>query len=254
MSEARRPERALAGRVALVTGSARGLGAGMALSLAAAGARVAFHYRHSEAQAQELAEGVRRKGGEAQAFQADLRRWEEVAELRRRLLEQFGRLDILVNNVGDFIEKPLAETTPEEWEEMLASNLTTVFYTCRAFWADMVQQRYGRIINIGLAGSDRAQAYSRVVPYAIAKNGVLILTRSLAVEGAPSNITVNLLAPGLMDNGSLDAAGAAAASARVPAGRPGTAADLSAALLFLCSDAAAYITGSQIPVSGGWGL
>lgn len=254
MSESIVPERALAGKVALVTGSARGLGAGMARSLAAAGACVALHYRRSEAQARDVAEEIRSRGGEAHIFQADLRRWEEVAAMRHRLLEQLGRLDILVNNVGDFIEKPLAETTPEEWEEMLASNLTTVFYTCRAFWEEMVQRRCGRIINIGLAGSDRMGAYSRVVPYAIAKNGVLILTRSLAVEGAASNITVNLLAPGLMDNGSLDDAGAAAAAARVPAGRPGTAADLSAALLFLCSDAAAYITGSQIPVSGGWGL
>ncbi len=245
---------ALSGRVALVTGCARGLGEGMARALVSQGAGLAIHYRSSKANAARLAEQLRERGCIAEIFQADVTRWEEVSQLRDEVLQQFGRLDILVNNVGNFIEKPFAELSPADWTEMLESNLNSVFYMCRAFWPAMVHQHYGRIINIGLANSDRIQAYRQVLPYAIAKSGALILSKSLAVEGAPYNITVNVLAPGLMDSGMLAPAREAAAADRVPAGRPGTAADMAGALLYLCSDAAAYITGAHIPVSGGWGL
>jgi len=245
---------ALAGRIALVTGSARGLGAGLARALAAQGAAVAIHYRKSREEAERLVAALRAEGHSAAAFQADVTRWAEVCRLRDALLERFGRLDILVNNVGEFIEKPWGSFTPEEWEEMLASNLTSVYYTCQAFWATLVAQKWGRIINIGLASSDHIHAYRDVLPYAIAKTGVLILSKSLAVEGAPHRITVNVLAPGLMDNGTLSETAQQAVAERVPGGRPGNSTDLASALTFLCSDNAAYITGAQIPVSGGWGL
>lgn len=247
-------ENELNGRVALVTGSARGLGKSMARALAARGAALAIHYRHSATEADQLVEELRKKGGEAERFQADVRRWEEVSRLQEEITARFGRLDILVNNVGPFIEKQWDELTPAEWEEMVTGNLNSVYYLCRAFWPVLVAQKWGRIINIGLANSDRIQAYHRVLPYAIAKTGVLILTKSLAVEGARHHITVNVLAPGLMDNGTLDAVGRHNAAASVPAGRPGSADDLTGALLYLCSKAAAYVTGAHIPVSGGWGL
>ncbi|HNY89900.1 MAG TPA: SDR family oxidoreductase [bacterium] len=247
-------ERRLEGRVALVTGSARGLGRGMACALADRGAALAIHYRQSNREAARLVEELHAQGVEADLFKADLRRSEEAGRLQEEVLVRFGRLDILVNNVGPFIEKPWNELKPAEWEEMVEGNLNSVYYLCRAFWPVMVAQHWGRIINIGLANSDRIQAYRQVLPYAIAKTGVLILSKSLAVEGAPHHITVNVLAPGLMDNGTLNASGRRAAAARIPAGRPGTAEDLAGALLYLCSEEAAYVTGAHIPVSGGWGL
>jgi NAD(P)-dependent dehydrogenase (short-subunit alcohol dehydrogenase family) len=247
-------ERTLAGRVALVTGSARGLGRGMAQALSSQGAAVAIHYRQSHEEATRLAKEMTGKGNDADIFQADLTLWEEVDRLHDELLQRFGRLDILVNNVGNFAEKPFNSLTPAEWDELVASNLNSTFYACRAFWPGMVQQRYGRIINIGMANCDRIHAYHQIIPYAIAKTGVLILSKSLAVEGAPHNITVNVLAPGLMDNSEPSQSMHKAVSERVPAGRLGTAKDLSGALLYLCSDEAAYVTGAQIPISGGWGL
>ncbi|HOT95962.1 MAG TPA: SDR family oxidoreductase [bacterium] len=246
--------KSLEGRIALVTGSARGLGAGMVRALATQGAAVAIHYRKSREAAERLAKELQDQGVTAATFQANVTRWAEVCDLRTAVLEHFGRLDILVNNVGTFFEKPWGSFTPAEWEEMLASNLTSVYYTCQAFWPGLVAQRWGRIINIGLANSDRIHAYRNILPYAIAKSGVLILSKSLALEGAPHQITVNVLAPGLMDNGTLDTTARQTATQQVPAGRPGTSTDLAAALTFLCSEAASYITGAQIPVSGGWGL
>lgn len=251
MTENREP---LAGRTALVTGSARGLGAGMVRALADQGAAVAIHYRTSRQAAEALAAELQAQGKAAVTLQADVTRWEEVCQLRTALLERFGHLDILVNNVGDFVEKPWGSFTPAEWEAMIASNLSSVYHTCQAFWPGMVAQQWGRIINIGLANSDRIQAYRNILPYAIAKSGVLILSKSLAVEGAPYHITVNVLAPGLMDNGTLCQNAHQQAAQRVPAGRPGTSADLATALTFLCSESAGYITGAHIPVSGGWGL
>ncbi len=247
-------ERGLEERVALVTGSARGLGRAIARALAARGAATAVHYRQSAGEAARLVEELRAQGGEADLFQADLCQYEEAGRLQEEVMARFGRLDILVNNVGPFIEKPWDELTPAEWEEMVAGNLNSVFYLCRAFWPVLVAQQWGRIINIGLANTDRIQAYRQVLPYAIAKTGLLILSKSLAVEGAPHHITVNVLAPGLMDNGTLDSDSRHAFAARIPAGRPGTAEDLAGALLYLCSEEAAYVTGAHIPVSGGWGL
>jgi 3-oxoacyl-[acyl-carrier protein] reductase len=250
----KKEETMLSGRVALVTGSAKGLGRGMALALAGHGAAVAIHYRHSGDDAAHLVEKLREAGCSAESFQADVTCWDQVCRLRDQILQRFGRLDILVNNVGDFMQKPWDAFSPAEWQEMLASNLNSVYYSCRAFWPALIAQKWGRIITIGLANSDRIQAYHTILPYAIAKTGVLILSKSLAVEGAPFNITVNVLAPGLMDNGSLDSDAQRQAAASVPTGRPGNSDDLAGALIYLCSDAAAYITGAHIPVSGGWGL
>ena len=247
-------KQSLAGKIALVTGSARGLGSGMARALAAEGAAIAIHYRHSQAEAARLVEELHKTGIDADLFQADVTREKEVLCLRDALLRRFGRLDILVNNVGDFLQKPWHAFTGAEWEGLLASNLNSIYYVCRAFWPTLVAQHYGRIINIGLANSDRIQAYHQVVPYAIAKTGVTILSKSMAVEGAAHNITVNVIAPGLMDNGTLDETARSNLAIRVPAGRPGKSDDLNAALIFLCSDAAAYINGAHIPVSGGWRL
>ncbi len=244
----------LHGRLAVVTGSARGLGRSMAITLAGEGARVAIHYKTRKEEAALTVAHLRNGGAEAMAFQADLCSWDETQNLISAVLKHFGRIDILVNNVGPFGEKSFLETTPLEWREMLDGNLLTTVHACRAVWPFMQEQKYGRIINLGLASADRIHAYQNIIPYGIAKTGVLILSKSLAVEGAPFGITVNVLAPGLMNNGDLSESESARLAKKIPGGRTGTAGDLGAALLFLAGEASAYVTGAQIPVSGGWGL
>lgn len=247
-------EASLKGRVALVTGSAHGLGRGMALALGRHGAHVAVHYRTRKQEAEQLACEIRGYGVQSGALQADLRSWQETTRLVESVQQQYRRMDLLVNNVGPFVQKTFAEMDPAEWGEMLDGNLNTTYHACRAVWPIMKKQNYGRIINIGLANADQVRAYHAIIPYAIAKTGVLILSKSLAVEGAAYGITVNVLAPGLMDNGDLSPEERARLDEKIPGGRAGTARDLIAALLFLASDEASYITGAQIPVSGGWGL
>ncbi len=245
---------ALKGRVALVTGSAHGLGRGMALALGRHGADVAVHYRTRKQEAEQLAAEIRGCGVQSGAFRADLCSWHETTQLIETVHQLYRRIDILVNNVGPFLQKSFAEMEPVEWSKMVDGNLNTTYHASRAVWPIMIKQNYGRIINIGLANADQVQAYRTIIPYAIAKTGVLILCKSLAMEGAAYGITVNVLAPGLMDNGDLSAEERARLAEKIPAGRAGTDRDLIAALLFLTSDEASYITGAQIPVSGGWGL
>jgi NAD(P)-dependent dehydrogenase (short-subunit alcohol dehydrogenase family) len=240
-------------RVALLTGGSSGLGREMALTLAGNGLRVAIAYRQDRLLASKTLNELL-LNEDAMIWRADVRRWPDVQRLVAAVMDRFGRIDVLVNNVGDFVAKPFERTSVEEWREMFDSNLHSAYYGCRAVGPIMKKQRYGRIINIGLANADRVHAYKKTLPYAIAKTGVLILTRSLAMEWAPHRITVNALLPGLMDNGSLSRTRRRSLTDEVPAGRPGDGRDLAGALLYLISDEASYVTGAEITVSGGWGL
>jgi len=241
-------------RVALVTGGSRGLGREMALALARSGLRVAIAYHRDRISAQATLKVLSTLSDNAMTCRADVRRWPEVQRLVAAVMERYGRIDVLVNNAGDFVARSFERTSVEEWWEMFDSNLHSAYYGCRAAGPIMKKQRFGRIINIGLANADRLHAYKKTLPYAIAKTGVLILTRSLAAEWAPYHITVNALLPGLMDNGSLSRARRRSLAGEVPAGRPGQGRDLAGALLYLISDEASYVSGAAITVSGGWGV
>jgi NAD(P)-dependent dehydrogenase (short-subunit alcohol dehydrogenase family) len=245
---------ALEGQVAMVTGSSRGLGRHLALALAGHGADVIINYHREHLAAEEVVDLAQKQGVRAMALQADVRDWSQMQRLAAAALKRMGRLDILVNNVGDFLQKSLLEMDVIEWQEMIASNLHSAFFGCRAVLPAMRHQGYGRIINIGLANANRIHAYATVAAYAIAKTGVQILTRSLAQETALYGITVNMVSPGLMESDLTSMEEKRQQINAVPMRRLGVASDLVGAVLYLLSEQAEYVTGADITVSGGWGL
>jgi NAD(P)-dependent dehydrogenase (short-subunit alcohol dehydrogenase family) len=193
----------LEGRVALVTGSSRGIGSTIALALAQQGADVAVVYHRHQDAASEVQARIKALGRGSITVQADVTSAEDVEHLMRTTREQLGPVGILVNNVGEFALKPLYLLNSEEWDHILKSNLHSVFYCCRAVLEHMREMHWGRIINIGLSPMWQARGAPNIIAYATAKIGVLVLTRSLAIEEARHGITVSCVSPGLIDNGYL---------------------------------------------------
>ncbi len=243
----------LKGKTALVTGGSRGLGREVAIFLGKMGVNVAVNYLQDEIAARNVVSEIE-KNTKAAAIQADVREWEQVEKLANQVFSRFGSIDILINNVGDFVESSLLEMDIKEWHNMMDSNLHSAFYCSKAVVPVMQKGKFGRIVNIALANANRVHAYHTVAAYAIAKTGVLILTKSLAVEVAALGITVNAISPGLMDNNSLSQNKINALLPKIPLGKLGTGKDIAGAIGYLLSDEAAYITGTEIIVSGGWGL
>jgi 2-deoxy-D-gluconate 3-dehydrogenase len=242
------------GRVALVTGSSRGLGQGAAVALAEAGADIALIDRGAPDETIAAVEAlgrrvhsVRRDLGHAAPADLTAAVDEVVAEL--------GRIDILVNNAGTIRRAPAAEYTAEDWTDVLSVNLDAVFHLSQAAGRHMIAQGHGRIINV--ASMLSFQGGILVPAYTASKHAVAGLTKALANEWAASGVTVNSIAPGYMatDNTAAlraDTEREASIVSRIPAGRWGTPADLQGAFVFLASDAAAYVTGAIVPVDGGW--
>lgn len=246
---------ALIHRVALVTGASRGLGRGIALAIAREGARIAFCYRANRTAAQTTMRQIQACGVEVLAMQADVTRPEHAEKLIAAAVKQFGRLDILINNVGEFGWRPVHESTIEEWENILASNLLSVVYMSKQVLAIMRRQRWGRIVNLGAVGAERAFGQAKISAYAAAKAAVVAFTRSLAIEEARHGITVNVVNPPILDDKDLTIEEAQRVrDARYPAGRPPTVDDVTAAVKFFLTEEASYITGQALTVSGGWML
>jgi 3-oxoacyl-[acyl-carrier protein] reductase len=246
---------ALGRKTALVTGGSRGIGKGIALGLAQEGALVAISYRSSKAAAQGTLRELQARGAECFAVEADATVPAQVQVLIEKVVERFGRLDILVNNVGEFNWEPVAETSIEEWEKVLGSNLLSVFYASRAALPAMRRQRWGRIVNLGAAGAERAFGQATISAYAAAKAAVVSFSRSLAIEEAKHGITVNVINPSNIDEKALTLAEARRLrDSRFPVGRPPTAEDVAVAVRFFVSEDADYITGQVLNVSGGWML
>ncbi len=242
-------------RVALVTGGSRGIGKGIALGLGRAGARVAISYRANKAAAQNALRQLQSLGCDCFAVEADVTDSARVESLVQSVLEHYGRLDVLVNNVGIFNWGTVAETTIEEWKRVLDSNLLSVFYMSKAALPAMRRQRWGRIINLGAVGAERAFGQATISAYAAAKAGMVAFSRSLAVEEAKNGITVNVVNPPNIDDKELSLEEARRMhDARFPVGRPPSADDIASAVAFLADESADYITGQTLSVSGGWML
>jgi 3-oxoacyl-[acyl-carrier protein] reductase len=244
----------LSDKVVLVTGSSRGLGKGIAIGLARHGALVVVHYLQNREAAEQAGEEISKVGREPLILQADVRQWQQVQSLIDKVIRFYGRIDVLVNNVGAFLQSSLADLDIESWHNLLDSNLNSVFYCCKAVLPYMREQKWGRIINIAVANADRIHAYQRITAYAVAKTAVLILTRSFAVEEAKNGITVNAISPGFMDNGGLSEQEKTRQSLLVPQKRLGNVDDLLPVICALIDDRSRYVTGSNTVVSGGWGL
>ena len=239
----------LDGRVALVTGGGRRTGRGVALALAAAGAQVAVHYRSRPAEAAAVIEEMAAAGGGGFTVQAELADPAAVTALVAQVRDRAGPVDILINSAGTFLVKNITEVTPAEWQQTVTGNLTTTFLTCRAVLPGMAARGYGRIVNFADAAADHLRAAPNITPYLAGKTGVLILTKSLAAQYAASGVTVNAVSPGIIDNSVTKPPGG---TATIPAGRYATVADVVNAVRFLVSDAASYVTGANLKVSGGW--
>ncbi|HSL23660.1 MAG TPA: 2-dehydro-3-deoxy-D-gluconate 5-dehydrogenase KduD [Vicinamibacterales bacterium] len=243
----------LTGKVALVTGTSRGLGAGMAHALAAAGADVAVHDREAPCATETALKGM---GVRTACLAADLSDRAATDRLIADTLDRMGRLDILVNNAGIIRRQPAATHSDENWDDVLEVNLTTVFRLSRAAGHHMIERGGGgKIINV--ASLLAFQGGILVPGYAAAKAGVAQLTKALANEWAPHGICVNAIAPGYMatDNTAplrADPARSRQILERIPAGRWGEPADLAGAVVFLASRASDYVNGHILVVDGGW--
>ena len=246
-------EESLRGRVFVVTGSGRGLGAALARAAGAAGARVVVNCRRDGREAEAVAADVERLGGQALAVRADVAVFEEARGLVERAIGRWGRIDVLVNTVGVFHWSALVDTDPGDWRRIVASNLDSVFHMCRLVVPHMRDRRFGRIVNFAAVGSAATQGEPEMAAYSAAKAGVIALSRSLALEEARCGITVNVVSPGLLRDEADERSGRSDGllGDRVPVGHAGAAADVVRAVLFFASPAADFVTGQVVEVAGG---
>jgi 3-oxoacyl-[acyl-carrier protein] reductase len=233
-------------RIALVTGASRGLGRAVALRLAEDVSGVAVHYLSRRDEAQELAAAIRDKGKLSAVFRADLTKKAQAAGLIKKVEERFARIDVLVNNVGPFMVKPWDQLEVADWELVLRGNLLGPYFCLKAALPGMRKRKWGRIINIGYSRAEHLAAFPTIAPYAVAKTGLLTLTRTAAASESANGITVNMVSPGLIRGGVLPRV------RDLDESRLGTVEDVAEAVAFCASDRAAAITGSNIIVSGTW--
>jgi 3-oxoacyl-[acyl-carrier protein] reductase len=238
----------LAGNRAWVTGSARGIGRALAICLGRHGCKVAIQYRRSREAAEKVAARVEAVGGQAIVLQGDLGDIESVRANVAALRKAWGGIDILINNAGDYLHRPIERVTPEVFHRYCRGNLETAVNTSLLVLPLMRKAGRGRVINIGYLFADRLVGNPDVAPYHVGKTALLAFTYSLAQRAARWGITVNMISPGMNEN-TVDRPKDPAAV--IPAGRLGRYADLENAMLFLLREESNYITGTHIKVSGG---
>lgn len=244
----------LAGRVAVVTGASRGLGKQMAMALAQEGAVVALVAR-SEDLLEKVKAEIESQGGKAHAFVADVREEAEVSRMAGQVRDVAGAPDILINNAGINLRKPLHEFSLEEWHRVIETNLDSAFLCSRAFVPGMIEKKFGRVINIASTMAHVALAHRTA--YCTSKFGLLGMTKALALELAPHGITVNGISPGPFATEmntvlTEDPVRNAQFISKIPVGRWGKVEEIGPLAVFLCSDAAGFITGTDALIDGGW--
>jgi len=242
----------LAGQVALVTGGSRGIGRAVAERLARAGASVVITYAQQTSPAEDAVARLREHGGRASAEQFDVGDPEATRTAIERIVDREKRLDILVNNAGVAVDGLVVRLREEDWERALRVNLTGVFHCTKAALRTMMRARYGRIVN--LTSVVAAMGNTGQAAYAAAKAGVIGFTRSMAREVASRGITVNAVAPGLVETemtAGVDEAQKGFYASVIPAGRMGRPEEIASAVEFLASPDAAYVTGHVLHVNGG---
>jgi 3-oxoacyl-[acyl-carrier protein] reductase len=242
----------LSGKVAVVTGASRGIGAGIAERLAAQGAQVVVNHRASAEGAEAVAARIRAAGGEALVIQADVSQSLEAQRLIKETIDALGGLHILVNNAGTTRDMLIMMLTEDDWDSVIRTNLSSTFYCSKAAVRHMMRKRYGRIINIasvvGLAGQ------AGQTNYAASKAGIIGFTKSLAKEVGSRGITVNVVAPGFVPTALTDVLTEEQRTLAIqmtPLGRLGNLEDVANAVAFLASDEASFITGQVLSVDGG---
>jgi 3-oxoacyl-[acyl-carrier protein] reductase len=242
----------LDGRVALVTGASRGIGRAVAQALAAQGATVAINFARSEEQARELAESLAARGARAELLPFDVADSAQVDAAVAGLAQRAGRLDILVANAGIALDGLLLRASDADLDRMVAVNLRGAFACARAALKTMMRARWGRVVFVSSVVGETGNAGQAA--YAATKAGLLGLARSLAREYGSRGVTVNAVAPGLVETdmtARIPQKAKEAVRAQIPAGRLGTPADVAAAVAFLCSEDASYVTGQVLRVNGG---
>jgi NAD(P)-dependent dehydrogenase (short-subunit alcohol dehydrogenase family) len=247
-------DRKLAGKTAVITGASKGLGKAMAVALARAGATVALVSR-DQALLKACADELKDSGGKAEMFQADVTDESQVARVEKAISDAFGKVQILINNAGMNLRKQLTDFTLAEWRQVVDTNLTSAFLMSRAFVPKMKGQGYGRIINMTSIMSH--VAIGGRTAYCSSKAGLLGFTKALALELVGEKITVNGISPGpfatelnrpILDNPELNEQ----FISKIPIGRWGQANEIGELAVFLCSEDAGFITGTDILIDGGW--
>jgi 3-oxoacyl-[acyl-carrier protein] reductase len=245
----------LTGRVALITGASSGIGAATAIVFADLGAKVAIGYHGNQAGAEKVQAEIEKAGGKAIAIKADVRKASEIRTLVDTVTEQLGHIDVLVNNAGSLVERQrILEVTEERWNDIMALNLTSAVLCSQAVAASMIERKTGAIINIvSIAGRNGGGPGAGA--YATAKGGLITFTKSLAKEMAPHGVRVNGVSPGVIATPFHEVFSTPEMIrnfvAAIPMGRTGTSEECAAAIAFLASNAAAYISGETLEVNGG---
>ncbi|MCS6940616.1 MAG: 3-oxoacyl-ACP reductase family protein [Roseiflexaceae bacterium] len=241
----------LEGKYAIVTGASRGIGRAIALELAREGCTVGVNYQHNQALAEEVAAEIKSMGRECMLLQANVADPVEARAMVRRYLDAYGRLDIMVNNAGITRDRSLRKMTDEDWLQVIQTNLNAVFFCTTAAMQPMIEQQYGRIINISSMNGQTA-AFGQA-NYGASKGGIIAFTKTAALELAKYGITVNVVAPGFTLTDMLAKVPEDVQNqikARIPLGRFGLPEEMAKAVVFLAADGD-YITGQQINVNGG---
>ncbi len=240
----------LTGKVAVVTGGSRGIGASIAKGLGREGAKVVINYNHSHEKAQAVVEEIKALGGSALAMQADISEAEETKVFIEKVLGDFGKIDILVNNAGITRDRSFKKMSFDEWHKVIDTNLSSAFNTCKIALPAMLEQKYGRIINISsVIGQSGGFGQTN---YASAKAGLIGFTKSLALETAKAGITVNAICPGFIATemvSEMPENVREAIIAQVPMKKLGEPAEVAKGVLFLCESE--YMTGQCLNLNGG---